>query len=489
MIKHLPILLVLFGLTGQLFADDIKLKSGKVLKDVEVLKDDGEKLRIRHMDGRSARIVKADIAEHIKKETPAQILRKKEKALGKKDYAGMLELGRWGMEQGAKRDAIKLLNKVIKKQKNNEEARALLGHELVDGKWMYGKKLERYLEKKRSAELEARGWVKVKGEWVEPFAAKNLSKGLIERDGEWYSKAEIKRLDKGEFYLEGQWYAAGDKARLDAGERRHEDEWKKVSDLNQLHRNPDDPWNLMTRNVRLIAMVNHRALSATLAHCEETYRGLRELFNDGPVTAASPNDRMTVLIVKDLESYRSANDFASDSQRGSSYSSATGVFYAPSRGQAFSFYHSEEFLRMWTQEGIAHAFMGALGEYDKLASPMVEAIGAYFAGYNKGKFQPVGAMGSKVKKINSLENPSRELRRFDFSEGEDGFARIGFVFHYLMKTYPEEVKAWVPGFLHKGWGRRELFEMIEKSGATEEQLKEGLNAELNTFKSSWRGPK
>ena len=481
---HVLTLALIVTLTATLRADEIKLKSGEVLSDVEVIKDDGTKLKLRLPNGRSMTVKKADVVEHVKKETSAQAFKKRAKGLGKKDVDGMLELARWGMDAGAKRDAIKLLNKVIKQDKENEEARDLLGHKKIDGKWLYGRKLEKHLEKAEAAEMKAKGFVKVGGKWVDAFGAKAAKAGLTERDGRWWSKDEIARLDKGELWVEGTWYPADAKTKLDAGMRLDRGKWDTIENLNPKHKSLQSPWVLESEHFRMSAPISHRAIVAALAEVESNWEAMKSFYGDAPLIGGKAK-KIGFTLCRGNEAFQAR--YPGGSKRGGEYGTYVGVMYNPNQDMVYSYYHDERYLLQWSKHGAALAFLDLVhGNLSKLASPMVEALGSYFEGHCNGKYHPQWTVHYHFKE-HQFDHPARELARFSVADKEKGFAQIGFVMHFLISKYPDAVKRWKPKFM-KGKGQKELMKEVEKDAGGAD-LRAELRAFHKTFASRWTDPK
>ena len=96
---------------------------------------------------------------------PKAQLEEKEKAIDAKDAKGFYELAKWADENGLKTDSKRLARKVIKIDPEHVEARAMLGYQKYDGKWLTSREVEREKAKKEDAgEAKAKKSAKAEGE-------------------------------------------------------------------------------------------------------------------------------------------------------------------------------------------------------------------------------------------------------------------------------------------------------------------------------------
>lgn len=475
--------LLMTSLTPAVHADELKLKSGEVLTNVKVIKDYDDRLIVKLLSGKRRTIKKADIAEHIKKPTLGDIFTERLDKIGKKDTEGMMELAKWGLDNGVKKDAIKLLNKVLRKDRKNEKVRHLLGHKKVNGKWLSGSALKRAVAKALAAEMKAKGWLldKKTGEYVDPYTAKCRAAGLIKHDGVWRTEKAVRELKKGNLFLEGVWYTPEEKKKYDQDMRRVGDEWKELSDLNRQHRSPADPWILEGDHFVIIGTVNHDALTSALKQMEEIWEPLVNFFGDAPLTAKI-EDKPKVMVMKNLESYKLSGS-KTQGQREAAYSSNCGFFYSKESGKTITYYHDESHLREWCRAGAAHAFMAAIVDVERLKSPMLDAIGSYFGSHMSGKYYPQWSIFWYLKTV-SFQSPRKAFADFKYEDREGGFAGIGYAIHFLIEEYPAQVRAWIPQFLRRGASFGTLLDAIEKEAGND--LKKDLREAHSAYKKAYK---
>jgi len=106
--------------------------------------------------------------------------KKKDEAVDENDAGALFELAMWAEANGLKSESRRTLRKVIRVDKDHEEARKLLGYVKVDGDWVTEREAERLKKKAEEAEKEAMGLRK----W---------------KDGEWYPAEEVEKMEQGLF--------------------------------------------------------------------------------------------------------------------------------------------------------------------------------------------------------------------------------------------------------------------------------------------------
>ena len=143
------------ALAAPALADVVYLKSGKKFEGVVEDKDDTVVVRLE--SGSRFTFNREDVDRIERQAPPWEVYEQKARALKPADAAGHLELARWCREKGLTSRMQKELEAVVLAEPDNAEARALLGHEKLDGKWMT-----------REEALKARGFVQVDGVWLGP---------------------------------------------------------------------------------------------------------------------------------------------------------------------------------------------------------------------------------------------------------------------------------------------------------------------------------
>ena len=471
------------------FADDIVMKDGTKYLDVDVVRKKGDKWTLETVEGRSRRIKASEIATHEVKTSTRSEFETRLATLEKKDLPGMIALAKWALDRNARAMATKLLGKVIRIDRHNTEARKLLGHELVDGKWLKGRALEKYKAKQEAERYRARGFVQVKGEWVDPFTAKCLKAGLELHDDEWRTPDTIARMKKGLIRADdGRWYNAEEQKKLAQGMRKVGKKWKSITKLNEKRResNGDDPWVLQSDHFIVAGLLSHAVLKKTLDDIESMWKPMLELFGDAPV-AVLPKNKLRVVFVKDIDAYRGVSNSVRN-ERAAHTSSNHGVFLNPRDNTAYTYYFDTTFRGQWSRHGACHAFLAGLDSWEDLRSPMVEAFGAYFESFRGGKYKPGDVelrqlLADGVK----LGKPRSEFSRFDVTDREKAYYRLGFVMHYMLEKHRDAVDDWMPGFIRGESNYHQLMDVVEAQAQKDGvELEKNLTAFFDEFRKGFQ---
>ncbi|HOX05047.1 MAG TPA: FMN-binding protein [Planctomycetota bacterium] len=118
--------------SGAALADVVVLKSGKKIEGAAEERGDSVVLRLE----RGSLTFSRDDVERVDRcPPPWDVYEEKARALKPDDAAGHLALAKWCQAGGLSQRGRKELELVIAADPNNAEARTLLGHRLVDGKW------------------------------------------------------------------------------------------------------------------------------------------------------------------------------------------------------------------------------------------------------------------------------------------------------------------------------------------------------------------
>jgi hypothetical protein len=148
-------------------ADTVYLKGGGKFEGKVVIEGDQV---IVYLENGSKLPFPADRVERVERgPAPWEQYAAKAAALKADDAAGHLELAKWcGLKKLHKR-AAKHLEAVVGIEPDNAEARAMLGHQKVGGKWMT-----------KEEALKAKGYALVDGRWLSPeeLAAREAKKKL-----------------------------------------------------------------------------------------------------------------------------------------------------------------------------------------------------------------------------------------------------------------------------------------------------------------------
>ncbi|MEZ6194898.1 MAG: hypothetical protein R3F20_04090 [Planctomycetota bacterium] len=486
-------------LATPLHADEITLKSGEKILDCKVIKKTDDKWRVELVDGKKIWIEVGDIVTHIEKETVGDEFDKRAKELDKKDVAGMIALGRWGLEKGVNVEAKKLLAKVVKLDSENAEARELLGHKKCDdGKWRYGSALETYERKKMEGEYKARGWVKLDDEWVPPSVAARRKAGLVEHEGRWVTKEDQGRLAKGDTWLGNDWYSKEELARIEAGEIREGGSWKSIEELDKLHRDPTNPWVLQSEHFVVLGPIGFKSNILVLEQAEKIWKHAAELFGDEPVCFDRAT-RIPIFITRDQASYaKTCNSVQpKPGPRQDAYCSCRGAICASRQG-VIAYWYNADFTSQWIRHAASQAIMDRLWGYDRLGSNGFEALGAYFEACAKdGRFGPTAATHQYLTGWNLEDaSPFAALTEVKVSLGQHNgteidrmWARAGYAMHWIIENYRPAFDAWMLEFQTGKATHKELIEGVKAaSGMTDDQILEDFRRRLKTFQREYRTP-
>lgn len=486
----------LLVIAGPAAADDIKLKSGETLTNVKVKKKTDKYWTIITLEGQRRRIKASDIAEHVEKPTIGDEIDEKAKALGRRDTAGHFELAKYAMEQGAIRKGKKLLAKVIRLDKDHAEARAMLGHvKCDDGKWRYGRSLERYVERQEEEKKKAMGWVKVDGEYVDPLTAKRLKAGMVEYEGRWISKSDVSKLEQGMTWVEGRWYDKDEKEKLDGGMRKDEKgKWKSIEELDKFHRSySNPPWELESAHFIVKSHKTHRLSTLVLHHLEGLWAPLSDLCGDEPLIA-SRDDKIIVNILKDQPAHAASLNEHGGDDRVSYYSSRQGGHYSSQTGQICVYYYSEEYLMQWVLHCAGNAFVAKIAGYGRCSSNIYEAVGSYAQGFAHGKYTLWDTMMSHGFVNHELESFHKLVDEFDISRPvpseviEAAIARLGFAVHFLVTEHPDVIKPFMRRYLAGEASHRDLLKELEAKAGGDEKITAAYNALAKDHYDHWKKP-
>ncbi|MBV8879889.1 MAG: hypothetical protein JO332_08005 [Planctomycetaceae bacterium] len=150
--------LLLLALTATAAADEVTLHNGSTF--VGAVREEGDRVSVE-MDYGTMTFKKVDVKAIRRGE---DTVRGFEERVARANRATeLVEAALWGREKGLTRRADDLLQRVIRVDPDQPEARKALGHERVDGQWLHGDAL-----------LTARGLQQVDGKWVPKADAQRL---------------------------------------------------------------------------------------------------------------------------------------------------------------------------------------------------------------------------------------------------------------------------------------------------------------------------
>jgi len=235
---------------------------------------------------------------------PKAQLEEKEKAIDAKDAKGFYELAKWADENGLKTDSKRLARKVIKIDPEHVEARAMLGYQKYDGKWLTSREVEREKAKKEDAEKEKLGLKKWKNEYVPKEDYEKYEKGLVpvtvNNEKKWVTPLEKERIDKGMSLYEGQWITAEEQEHIKKGEFKVGDKWVNEEDANAAHSDFTKPWELEGDFCALTTTCKRKFAKEAVKQADQTIKEVHALLG---VAIPKEPTKVAITMVKDLGDY------------------------------------------------------------------------------------------------------------------------------------------------------------------------------------------
>jgi hypothetical protein len=257
-------------------------------------------------------------------------LEEKLKAIDQKDANALFGVAKWADENGLKTDAKRLARQVIKIDKDHAEARAMLGYEKYEGKWLTSREIERAKAKKEEAEKEAQGFKKWKNEWVPKEDYDNYEKGLVpvtvNNEKKWVTPVEKERIDKGMTLVDGQWVTPEEKEHLAKGEFKIGDKWVTEDQANTVHAEWTNPWELEGQYCALTTTCKRAFAKEAVRHADLTIKQVYSLLG---VEIPKDPPKIAVYMVKDLADYNTLGSSQSLDAREATMSSNWSTFVLP----------------------------------------------------------------------------------------------------------------------------------------------------------------
>lgn len=148
---------IFVGLAGSLagasaFADQIQLKGGGSIEGVVI--EDGDDVVIQ-MDMGTVTLPRAEIALVVPAASALDELKTRLDAVGDTDARGLFAVARWAATRGLLARARAIARQVIARQPDHAQARAMLGHEKIDGRWLSPAEVMRH----RGYVRRGAGWI------------------------------------------------------------------------------------------------------------------------------------------------------------------------------------------------------------------------------------------------------------------------------------------------------------------------------------------
>lgn len=229
-------------------------------------------------------------------------LREKETAAGK-DPGALVEVASWAKEKGLVRDMQRILQAVLKLDKDNEKANGLLGFVKHEGEWMPKAKAEAAIKKALAEEMKAKGMIQVEDIWVTKDEVADAKKGIFWHEGERVSKFEKNLVIQGlvRHSVTGEFIRPDDQEKAEQGLFPLGDRWGAEEEADKYHANRETPWvyRSQTANIvstRKLAQIKELAidLDSAVGDASRVFAGLMP----------TPANRPLVLIAEDEEHYK-----------------------------------------------------------------------------------------------------------------------------------------------------------------------------------------
>lgn len=377
-------------------ADDVTTKNGRVYKELTLVRETKTTYFFEDEKGRKIRIKKESVEKWEKKPTRRGELYSRMKGLGKKEVTKRLEVAEWALANGFPKEAKKLYKDVLKVDKNNAVARAGVGDQLVDGKWVTAAQLEREREKRMKVRYDKLGYKKFKGEYLSPVAYHRQKNKMVEVDGHWVTAKLAKDIaSKSMKWFEGEWYTPDEMKRIDGGERRVDGQWASISTLNERFKQDlVTNWVVKGRFVEIHSNANYDRVQEALQIAEEAYDNLLTIFGGEHPDLYGRRGRLAILLGRGPKSYGALGTADGVSNREAAKSSANGAFYGRSllggRGAGATYaYGDKSYVDMWVRHATALAFIDRLGSWESFDPALTEGIAGLVTGMKDGKFEPM----------------------------------------------------------------------------------------------------
>lgn len=217
----------------------------------------------------------------------------------KGDRDALWELHQWCDAFGMDKESRRVLRAILKVDDGDRRAHELLGHLEHDGKWFDSQKdLDEYLAEQAAAEAKAKGFVRFRGDWVDPEHIPFLEKGLfLLDDGRWVTADEKKRLDEGWRQQDLNWIGPDEFEQLDAGLWKIGDRWVEIEEADKFHSELGQWWKIPGENFELWTTLPRAKAMEAMGIMDKAVRELKKFFGRKP--AITPR----VVLVNSLDQY------------------------------------------------------------------------------------------------------------------------------------------------------------------------------------------
>lgn len=444
------LLIAVFLLPGPLLlrADDVTLKSGKTYKGLTLIKESKSRLTFETAEGKKLTFRRTAIEKWEKKPTPLGEFLEREEKLDRKDVKGMYELATWAKEKGLERRWPSLMKAVLRLDRNHAGAHEALGDHLVDGRWVDARKWKRLEAKRLEESYKARGWKKLRGEWVSPADYSRMKKGLVRHGEHWVTPKMLAAIkEKGLVFAEGTWMTQDDAEKAAQGMVRTGKRWVPADQLDEQHQDMRSPWVLADRDFELLTNCDHRTGRMLREEAKDAYEGCRAVFG-ADVDIHGPQGRLVVFVGRSLDDYKTMGTAFPGSDRASLQSSAGGVFYGArfaDRGAGMTYYHTAEYARWWTGQAMVLSYIYRILPEEKTDEDLVRALTAYVASFHEGAYAPRWWTYATDKMLNDefLGRKDPELLLKSATYERKPMVRAGFAMHFFAQRDPEAFKKYV----------------------------------------------
>jgi uncharacterized protein YkwD len=179
------VLLALLSIVAPARADEVTLTTGGKVTG-KVLEETDDHVRVRTEKGLIITLRREEV-DSISREKPEDAFARRAKGVHDDDAKALLELARAAKDLGLADKEAACLEKVLKLDPQNVDARIGLGYEKVQGKWYRGDELKR-----------AQGLVEYQGRWVRPEDKQCLEQGLVKKGDRWLTREEAEAEERAE---------------------------------------------------------------------------------------------------------------------------------------------------------------------------------------------------------------------------------------------------------------------------------------------------
>ena len=259
-----------------------------------------------------------------------------------KDVEKLWALYEWCEATERTKEGKSVLRKIVRYDEHHRKAREALGHLEYDGEWFTSeKKLAAHKKKKLESEAKAKGWVKHKGEWVDPRHIPFLEKGLVQdATGRWITEEERDRLAKGWVRQDLAWVSPDEIGNIEQGLWKCGEEWLSESDADKYHAQLGTWWQIPSEHFVLWTTSTRKQAMRTIDELDIACRDLTRVLGSLPI------EPVPLVILRDPEQFAM---FARGTDEG----------HPPTEVRGFSSIHYAFFAESWTDDENQYLGMGA----------------------------------------------------------------------------------------------------------------------------------